>query len=71
MIGNFGKDKEGVYTFRVNATEKDDLFLIIDEAKKMGYKFWDTPNIEKSFKTWTVLLKLYIPKEMGYPSEAK
>lgn len=70
MIGAFGRNEEGVYTYRINATTKDDLYTIIDSAKEMGYKFWDTPNLVKVHKTWSVLLKLYIPKELGYPEES-
>jgi hypothetical protein len=69
MIGDFGKNAEGVMTYRINATSKDDLYMIIEKARDVGYKFWDTPNIEKAFNTWSVLLQIYIPKEMGYPEE--
>lgn len=70
MIGNFGRNKEGVYTYRVNATTKEDLYTLIEESKEMGWKFFDTPNIIKVNKTYSVLLKLYNPKEMGYPEES-
>jgi hypothetical protein len=71
MIGNFGKDDEGVHTYRINATTKDDLHTLIDECRKSGWRFWDTPNILKAHgRTWTVLLKLYQPKQMGYPEES-
>jgi hypothetical protein len=69
MIGNFGRDKEGIYTYRINATSSDDLHKIIDECRKIGWKFWDTPNIQKVHKTWSVLLKIYNPEEMNYPED--
>lgn len=69
MIGNFGTNVEGITTFRING-DKEDLYQILEEAKKMGYKFWDTPNIVKAHKTWSVLLKIYEPTILGYPDES-
>ena len=70
MVANRGKNKEGVYVFRINATLKEDLNLIIKEAKESGFKFWKKPIIEKAHKTYSVLLQLYIPKDLGYPEES-
>jgi hypothetical protein len=70
MIGAFGRNSEGVHTYRINTTKKEEIYEIIDGAKKAGWKFWDTPNIEKVHKTWSVLLKIYYPKELGYPEES-
>lgn len=70
MIGAYGRNEEGIYTYRVNTTTKDELHLIIDEARKAGWKFWETPNLVKVHKTWSVLLKIYKPKELGYPEES-
>lgn len=72
VIGFFGKNKEGIYKYRINATQKEEIYQIIDEAKSLGFKFWQTPNIEKvPGRTWSVLLELYFPKDMGYPEESK
>lgn len=65
LIGDWGKNEEGVFTYRINATKKDDIHIIIAEAKEAGFKFWETPSIIRSHKTWSVLLKLFIPKEQG------
>jgi hypothetical protein len=70
MIANGGKNKEGVYTFRINATSIEDLHLIAKEAKEAGFKFWEKPKIEKAHKTYSLLLKLYIPHDLGYPEES-
>jgi hypothetical protein len=70
MILDFGKNEEGVRTYRVNATDKGDLEKIIDESKGMGWKFWTEPYPEKSHKSWSVLLKMYDPKELNYPEES-
>lgn len=71
MIGNFGRNTEGVYTYRINASSKEDLYKIIDEAREAGWKFWNTPNLQKVHKTWSVLLQIYDPKELNYPEESK
>lgn len=70
QIGEWGRNEEGVYTYSINATEKDDIYKILQQVKDSGAKFWDTPNIIKKFKTYHVLLKFYVPKEMGYPEES-
>ena len=70
MIGDFGRNEEGIYTYRINATNKDDLYKIIDEARAAGWKFWSTPNLQKVHKTWSVLLQIYNPNELGYPEES-
>lgn len=59
QIGDFGKNKRGVHTFSINATEKDDLYKVINHARGMGWRFFQTPNITKKFKTYHVLLELY------------
>jgi hypothetical protein len=68
MIGDFGINKENVRTYRINATTKDDIYKIIDEAREMGWKFFNTPNILKVHKTYSVLLQIYDPKD--YPEES-
>lgn len=70
MIGKWGKSDEGIHTYSINATTKDDIYTLIDEAKKAGWKFFDTPNITYKAKTFHVLLKLYNPKEWGLPEES-
>lgn len=59
QIGKFGKNKRGVHTFSVSATDKEDIYKIISQARGMGWRFFQTPNVTKSFKTYHVLLELY------------
>ena len=68
-VADFGMDNEGVTTYRING-EKQDLITIIKEAKALGFKFWKKPIIQKAHKHYSVLLKLYIPKDMNYPDES-
>jgi hypothetical protein len=70
MIGDWGRSKEGIYTHSINATTKDDIYNLIKQLRDSGAKFWETPNITHKFKTYHVLLKWYVPKEMGYPDES-
>jgi hypothetical protein len=70
VIGSFGKNKEGVYTYRINTTTKEEIYILLDEVKNQGWKYWETPNIEKVNKTYSLLLKIFYPKELGYPEES-
>lgn len=62
-VSDWGRDNEGIHTMRVNATKKEDLLLIIEQTKKAGFKFWNTPAIEKTHKSWSVLIQLMNPNE--------
>jgi hypothetical protein len=70
MIGAWGRSKEGVYTYSINTTTKEEIYQILDQVKAEGAKYWETPNIIHKFKTYHCLLKFYVPKEMGYPEES-
>jgi hypothetical protein len=67
---DFGTNAEGVTTYRING-HKDDLKKIIDEARDMGFDFWEKPEIERVHKDWTVLLQLFVRKELGYNDESR
>ena len=70
MSGNWGRNSEGVYTYSINATTKDEIYQLMEASRAMGWRFWDTPNLTYKARTWHVLLKLYKPKELGYPEES-
>lgn len=70
MVGKWGRTNEGVYTYSINTTTKEDIYEILETIRSQGAKFWETPNIIHKFKTYHVLLKFYIPNEMGYPEES-
>jgi hypothetical protein len=70
QVGSFGRSEEGVYTFSINTTTKEDIYTILQQVREEGAKFWETPNIIKKFKTYHCLLKFYVPKEMNYPEES-
>lgn len=64
QFGTFGKNKSNVYTFSVITTTKKTMYEIIWSLKDQGWKFWDTPNITKTFKTYHVKLQLYRSDEL-------
>lgn len=70
MIGEWGRSEEGIYGYTINTTTKEEIYKIIEEVREAGWKFWNTPNITKKFKTYHVFLQLYKPKELGYPEES-
>jgi hypothetical protein len=64
IVGNFGV-KNGVQTYRVNG-EKADLYRIIEECRKEGAKFDDTPHLEFVHNNqWSMLLKLKVAVSVG------
>lgn len=65
---DFGTNAEGVTTYRVNA-HKDDLERIINEIRTMGFEFWEKPEIVKTHKNWSVLLRIFIRKNFEYDEE--
>lgn len=69
IVAHFGTNSEGITTYRVNG-EKQDLLTIIKEAQDIGFKFWEKPVLERAHKHYSVLLKLYIPRDMSYPEES-
>jgi hypothetical protein len=64
MIGDFGS-QDGIQVYRICGS-KEDIYRVLDEARDMGHKFWDTPVINHVHNSqWTVLLKLKIPIGVG------
>lgn len=66
---DFGTNAEGVTTYRVNA-HKDDLLRIIDEIKNLGFDFWEKPEIVKTHKNWSVLLRIFVKQEFEQNQES-
>lgn len=70
-IGRWGKNSEGIHTYTLDTTTKEEIYQLIDSARAMGWKFWETPNITTAPRnTFHVVLKLYYPKDLGYPLES-
>jgi hypothetical protein len=66
MIGDFGRDSEGIYTYSVNTTTKDELETIISCVLETGGVFWKEPKITFKARTFHSLLQFYVPGEV-YP----
>lgn len=63
IIGDFGKNKEGLNLYRINGTKKE-IDDAIQNIKDVGCEVWDDPwEYEKSHKHWTVLVRIKIPEE--------
>lgn len=62
IIGDFGKNEEGINLFRINGT-KVEIEKAIQDFKELGCELWDDPyELEKSHKHWSVLVRIKIPE---------
>ena len=61
IIGDFGKNDQGVNLFRINGT-KDDIKKAIDDLVELGCEVWQPYEWEKSHKHWSVLIKVQVPE---------
>lgn len=61
IIGDFGKNDQGVNLFRINGT-KDEIRKAIDDLVELGCEVWQPYEWEKSHKHWSVLIKVQIPE---------
>lgn len=60
FIADFGKNEEGLNLFRING-KKDEIEKAIQEIKKTGCIVFDEAVFEKSYKEYSVLIKIKIP----------
>jgi hypothetical protein len=67
---DFGKNKEGISLYRINGS-KDEINQAIDQFKDLGCEVWDEIELEKSHKSWSVLLRLMLPNEEEELEEPK
>ena len=64
QIADFG-EKNGVRTYRVNG-DKVDLERIIAECRKEDANCFDgEPELERTFRHWTLLIKLKVAVGVG------
>ena len=61
IIGDFGKDQDGVNLFRINGT-KIEIKKAIDEMIQLGCEVWQPYELETSHKHFSVLIKVQIPE---------
>jgi hypothetical protein len=67
MVGNFGVDVEGLHTFSVNTTTKQEILDIIKATEEAGAKYYEKPNITFKAKTYHALLQFQVPE--GFKGE--
>jgi hypothetical protein len=61
IIGDFGKDKEGVNLYRINGS-KAEIKKAIDDLIELGCEVWEPYELEQAHKHFSVLIKLQIPE---------
>jgi hypothetical protein len=61
IIGDFGKNADGVNLFRINGS-KDEIKKAIEDLREVGCEVWEPYELEKSHKHFSVLLKVQIPE---------
>ncbi len=61
IIGDFGKNAEGVNLYRINGT-KEEIKKAIADLMELGCEIWEPFELEKSHKHWSVLIKIQIPE---------
>jgi hypothetical protein len=61
IIGDFGKDDNGVNLYRINGTMVE-INNAIEEMKELGCEVWQPYEFEKSHKHFSVLVKIQIPE---------
>lgn len=63
MIGEWG-EKNGIKAYRI-CGHKEDIEIVIDEARKMGHRFFDTPIVNRAYGgQWTTFLQLVVNTEV-------
>lgn len=57
---SFGENSEGVNLYRINGT-KEEIEKAITDMEKLGCEVWQSYNLERSHKHWSVLIKIQFP----------
>lgn len=60
FIADFGKNEEGLNLFRING-KQDEIRKAIEEIEKTGCIVFNEAVFEKSYKEYSVLIKIKIP----------
>lgn len=61
IIGDFGRDKQGLNLYRINGT-KIEINKAIEDLKELGCEVWQPYEFEKSHKHFSVLIKIQVPE---------
>lgn len=61
IIGDFGKNDNGLNLYRINGT-KPEINKAIEDLKELGCEVWQPYEFEKSHKHFSVLVKIQIPE---------
>lgn len=61
IIGDFGKNEEGLNLFRINGT-KEEISKAVQDFKDLGCEIWDEIELEKAHKHWSILIRIKVPE---------
>ena len=61
IIGDFGKNQDGVNLYRINGN-KDEITKAIADLRELGCEIWEPFELEKSHKHFSVLIKVQVPE---------
>lgn len=61
IIGDFGKDEQGVNLYRINGT-KTEINKAIEDLQELGCEVWQPYELEKAHKHFSALIKVQIPE---------
>jgi hypothetical protein len=61
IIGDFGKNEQGVNLYRINGT-KIEINKAIEDLQELGCEVWQPYEYESSHKHFSVLVKVQIPE---------
>jgi hypothetical protein len=63
IICDFGKNEDGLYLYRVNG-DKTEINKYIDELKSIGCEIFEPIELERTWKQYSVLLKIKFSPEV-------
>jgi hypothetical protein len=70
IICDFGKTVEGLRLYRINGDKKE-IEKYIEELRHLGCEFHDEIELEKTWKQYSVLLKLQFPSALEEEMQKK
>jgi hypothetical protein len=70
FIADFGKTNDGLYLYRINGDRKE-IEKYIEELKHLGCELYDETELERTWKQFSVLLKIKFPHKIEEELERK
>jgi uncharacterized protein YifE (UPF0438 family) len=70
IICDFGKTIDGLHMYRINGDKKE-IEKYIEELKHLGCELYDETELERTWKQYSVLLKIKFPHKLEIEMEKK